>query len=252
MKLLWAAFVALVLMQAPAHAQVTRSWVSGVGDDINPCSRTSPCKTFAGALAKTSAGGTISIIDAGGYGSVIIDKSISIIGDQSTTGIIADNGPGITINAGPNDVVHLRGLYILGFQPGSSSGINSGINIVKAAAVYVEDSTIRGFAGGSAIALSTANWAKLFVSNSTLTLNNSGVTATAGDNEIVLDRVRIVRNQNGVTAPGNLTIFHLNNSVFADNTVAINRVGGRILSSRTNAFVGNVSNGQGAGAEPLK
>ena len=36
-----------------AQAQATRTWVSGVGDDVNPCSRTAPCKTFAGAISKT-------------------------------------------------------------------------------------------------------------------------------------------------------------------------------------------------------
>ena len=49
-------FLAPLLASAPAHAQATRTWVSGVGDDVNPCSRTAPCKTFAGAISKTAAG----------------------------------------------------------------------------------------------------------------------------------------------------------------------------------------------------
>src|SRR3569833_3224253 len=62
----------------PAYAQATRTWVSGTGDDANPCSRTAPCKTFAGAISKTAAGGEINCIDTGGYGAVTITKSITI------------------------------------------------------------------------------------------------------------------------------------------------------------------------------
>jgi hypothetical protein len=63
-----------------AQAQATRTWVSGVGDDANPCSRTAPCKTFAGAISKTAPCGEISVLDPGGFGAVTITKSITING----------------------------------------------------------------------------------------------------------------------------------------------------------------------------
>ena len=63
-----------------AAAQASRTWVSGVGDDVNPCSRTAPCKTFAGAISKTTAGGEIDALDPGGYGAVTITKAITIDG----------------------------------------------------------------------------------------------------------------------------------------------------------------------------
>src|SRR5215208_820164 len=73
--------LALALLIAPAAtAQATRTWVSGVGDDVNPCSRTAPCKTFAGAISKTAKDGEISVLDPGGYGAVTITKSIYING----------------------------------------------------------------------------------------------------------------------------------------------------------------------------
>ncbi|MEK6335709.1 MAG: hypothetical protein AABM67_12330 [Acidobacteriota bacterium] len=80
MKNFRAAFYASVLIAflcSLAQAQATRTWVSGVGDDVNPCSRTAPCRTFAGAIAKTAAGGEISVLDPGGCGTVIIRKSIT-------------------------------------------------------------------------------------------------------------------------------------------------------------------------------
>src|SRR5687768_12498119 len=73
---------------APASAQATRTWVSGVGDDANPCSRTAPCKTFAGAISKTAAGGEINCLDPGGFGGVTITKSISIICDHTEGGVL--------------------------------------------------------------------------------------------------------------------------------------------------------------------
>src|SRR3978361_2022791 len=72
-----------------AFAQATRTWVSGVGDDVNPCSRTAPCKTFAGAISKTAAGGEIDVLDPGGFGTVTITKSISIVSDGAVGGILA-------------------------------------------------------------------------------------------------------------------------------------------------------------------
>src|ERR1700712_226303 len=108
-------FTAGVLYSAPAAAQATRTWVSGVGDDANPCSRTAPCKTFAGAISKTAATGEINVLDPGGYGAVTITKSISIISDHVEAGVLVGATNGIIINV-PNasDRVLLEGLDIDG------------------------------------------------------------------------------------------------------------------------------------------
>src|SRR5688572_2001084 len=98
----------LVASASLAQAQATRTWVSGIGDDVNPCSRTAPCKTFAGAISKTAAGGEINALDPGGFGAVTITKSISIVGDGTMAGVLASLVNGITVNAGPADVVVLR------------------------------------------------------------------------------------------------------------------------------------------------
>src|SRR5213593_4753683 len=97
-----------------AQAQATRTWVSGVGDDANPCSRTAPCKTFAGAISKTAAGGEISVLDPGGFGAVTITKSITINGDGTLAGLLASLTNGIIVNAGVNDKVVIRSLSING------------------------------------------------------------------------------------------------------------------------------------------
>src|SRR6266446_6876980 len=113
-------FIGISLMLAsPGHAQATRTWVSGVGDDLNPCSRTAPCKTFAGAISKTATGGEIDCLDPGGFGSVTIGKSLTIDG---TTGagfgsILASGFNGVIVNVTTNpatSVVILRNLYING------------------------------------------------------------------------------------------------------------------------------------------
>src|SRR5919109_1591647 len=138
------AFLALTLAFATAaQAQATRTWVSGVGDDVNPCSRTAPCKTFAGAISKTAANGEIDALDPGGFGTVTITKSILIDG---TTGsgfgsILASGVNGVNVNdsatATPNTiVVTLRNLSING--AGTTLGLN-GVNITAGSAVHVEN-----------------------------------------------------------------------------------------------------------------
>src|SRR5690349_12599617 len=92
-----------LLYAAPAQAQASRTWVSGVGNDANPCSRTAPCKTFAGAISKTAANGEINCLDPGGFGVVTITKAITIACDGVTAGVLASLTNGIIVNAGAND-----------------------------------------------------------------------------------------------------------------------------------------------------
>src|SRR5580704_1447284 len=113
-------FVAAGFNVAPAQAQATRTWVSGVGDDANPCSRTAPCKTFPGAISKTAAGGEINCLDPGGFGAVTITKAISIICESGEAGVLVSGTNGIVISAGVNDVVFLKGLDIEGIGTGLS------------------------------------------------------------------------------------------------------------------------------------
>jgi len=132
--------VTLVTASA-VHAQATRTWVSGVGDDANPCSRTAPCKTYAGAISKTAAGGEISTLDPGGFGGVTITKSITISGDGTLAGILVTlNSSGVIVNAGANDKVVLRNLSINGAGTGGS-----GIRFIAGKSLLVDNVTIVGF-----------------------------------------------------------------------------------------------------------
>src|SRR6186713_3722211 len=139
-----------LLFSSESYAQATRTWVSGVGDDVNPCSRTAPCKTFAGAISKTARDGEISVLDPGGFGAVTITKSITINGTPgSGYGSIAAssvNGIIVTITdpADTKRIVRLNWLDINGL----GTGLN-GIRIVNSAnsTVMVENSVIDGFTG---------------------------------------------------------------------------------------------------------
>ena len=123
-----------------AFAQATRTWVSGVGDDANPCSRTAPCKTFAGAISKTAAGGEIDALDPGGFGSVTITKSITIDASHTLGGVSNSGANGVIVNAGVNDVVVLRGLDFDSY--GGGPGLN-GVRFLAGGALHIEDSVIR-------------------------------------------------------------------------------------------------------------
>src|ERR1041385_8664034 len=118
-----AVFVVSLACGTLAQAQATRTWVSGVGDDANPCSRTAPCKTFAGAISKTAAGGEISVLDPGGFGAITITKAITINGDGQIAGITASLVNGVIVNAGANDRVVLRNIAI--------QGVGNGLNGIR-------------------------------------------------------------------------------------------------------------------------
>src|SRR5919205_4177348 len=117
---LWTiAVIALALfLPAQAQAQATRTWVSGVGDDANPCSRTAPCKTFAGAISKTATGGEINVLDPGGFGGVTINKSITISSEGFEAGVLVSGTNAIIVNATNTSFVVLRGLDIEGLGTG--------------------------------------------------------------------------------------------------------------------------------------
>src|SRR5215510_14010461 len=111
---LFAVALAFSMYVAPANAQATRTWVSGVGDDVNPCSRTAPCKTFAGAISKTAPGGEINCLDPGGFGAVTITKAITFDCAGTQGSILSSGVQGIVIIAGANDVVNIRNLEVNG------------------------------------------------------------------------------------------------------------------------------------------
>src|SRR5215467_7141472 len=127
-----------------AQAQATRTWVSGVGDDANPCSRTAPCKTFAGAISKTATCGEIDVLDPGGFGAVTITKSIKIEADGLIAGIVVTGTNAIVVNAPANAEVVIRGITFEGL---CGSG-QSGIKVLSAGMVSVENCYIDGFSTG--------------------------------------------------------------------------------------------------------
>ena len=206
-----AGFAAAVGFAAPASAQATRTWVSGVGDDVNPCSRTAPCKTFAGAISKTAAGGEINCLDPGGFGAVTITKSMTISCPYTEGGALA-GGNGVVINdsgsATPGTaVVYLRGLDIFGVNPPLN-----GVRFISGAALHIEDSVIRRFNAANSLGVSFAPstaGAELYITNTTIAENGSGNTgggieiipSAGGSARVSLKNVLIRNNgQDGVRA----------------------------------------------------
>src|SRR3954467_4065403 len=149
--------LALVALAVPSSAfgQATRTWVSGVGDDANPCSRTAPCKTFAGAISKTANGGEINCIDPGGFGGVTITKSLTIKCQYTEGGVLVSGTNAIVINATATDSVTLRGLDINGIGVGAQTSL-SGVKVLSAARVSLFDNEIYRFQDGVTIAPTSA------------------------------------------------------------------------------------------------
>jgi hypothetical protein len=268
-----------------AQAQATRTWVSGVGDDANPCSRTAPCKTFAGAISKTAAGGEISVLDPGGFGAVTITKAITINGDGTLAGILASLTNGVIVNAGPNDLVVLRNLSI----NGANNGLN-GIRFLAGGMLVVQDVTISNFTQngidvflngsrsvnirnvtvtGAAIGIrvtTTAGTPKTSITNTTVRGTGIGIDIFAGVADIsrsiisqntsfgvVADALGVVSIEssqltgNGVAgqANGGSATLRLSNNDIYDNTTALGCGGGLIMSVPNNRTAGS-----GAGCGP--
>jgi hypothetical protein len=176
-----------------AHAQATRTWVSGVGDDANPCSRTAPCKTFQGSISKTAAGGEIDTLDSGGFGAVTITKSITIDGTAGLAGILVSGTNAIIVNASSSDVVILRNLDINGVGSGLA-----GVLILAAGNVRVENCKIYRFSGRGIEDRRTAG--HLAVTNTMVNDNGqTGILAISGASStlnVTVDNVQMHRNGN--------------------------------------------------------
>ncbi|HVS80566.1 MAG TPA: right-handed parallel beta-helix repeat-containing protein [Pyrinomonadaceae bacterium] len=198
-----------------AQAQATRTWVSGVGDDANPCSRTAPCKTFAGAISKTAACGEIDCIDPGGFGAVTITKSITIDGTGTFASILGSLTNAININAANTDVVTIRGLSL----NGACNGL-SGINVINAGAktVNIEDCVIFRFTTG--ISVNVNGNSNLNVRNTVIRDNSSdgaNLFTSAGFVKASFEHCSLNGNANGLHARS-LTKVTARNCVFANNS----------------------------------
>ena len=211
----FAAIVAFLLLgPVTAHAQAVRTWVSGVGDDANPCSRTAPCKTFAGALPKTATGGEIDVLDPGGFGTVTITKAITIDGTAGLGGVLASNVTyAIRVAAGATDVVVLRNLSVNG--AGTTLGQN-GIFFESGAALHVEGCTISNF---SASGITAAAGGKLTVEGTVLRRIGGSAIALGGATAATVDRSLLATGATGVAAAGTSRVS-VNDTVITDFTIA--------------------------------
>ena len=188
-------FVCILLPISACYAQATRTWVSGVGDDLNPCSRTAPCKTFAGAISKTAAKGVISMLDPGGFGAVTITKAMTIESVGDWGGILSAGTNAVIVNAGANDVVTLRSVSI----HGAGTGLN-GIRFIAGGKLVVDNCYIADTATG--IDFEPTGASKLQVINTTI--NNTSVNAilvqagASGSASVALEKVRITNGSFGL------------------------------------------------------
>ena len=225
--------------------------MSGVGDDANPCSRTAPCKTFAGAISKTAAGGEINVLDPGGFGAVTITKSITISSEGIEAGVLVSGTNGIVVNVAATDVVVLRGLDFEGL----GSGLN-GVNFIGAGSLHVEKSVIHHFAQNGINFAPNAGGAELYVEDCHIRENGTSTSTGAivyrpaaaagggnivdGSNTTVAGISGTIRDS-GITGSSNngiaavTTAAHAAASIMVDNVVLTFNVGSGINANGTSA-----------------
>lgn len=247
-KVLFSSFFTISLLLAatlPGYAQATRTWVSGVGDDVNPCSRTAPCKTFAGAISKTADGGEIDVLDPGGFGTVTITKSITIDGGGGSLASVLNSGTnGINVNAA-GITVTLRNLSING--AGTTKGL-VGINVLKPANLHIENVQVFNQSqfglriqpegtGSSTLKVVNSifreNGGNILLSpgSSTLTGTFSSVAANRGTYGLRLESNAFVTVQRGSFSN------NTNNGVIAVGTSTVNVEDSMSTNNGTNGFV---------------
>ena len=238
------AALALALSAAPADAQATRTWVSGVGDDFNPCSRTAPCKTFAGAISNTFINGEINCLDSGAFGAVTITKSITIDCHEHFAGVLAGGINGIVINIAVNvndplRTVRLRNLNINGAGASGTVGTRTGINGIRidsALAVYVEDMMVTSFTQRGLLDQRTAA-GKLYVKNSTFRDNGASglvVSPSAGTAtiDVVIEGSQFIGNAVAGIAVNNGPRASVKRSVISGNGFGIDSEGSVLTQLR--------------------
>ena len=261
-------FFFLSLFSNNIYSQATRTWVSGVGDDANPCSRTAPCKTFAGAISKTAAGGEISVLDPGGFGSVTITKSITINGDGTLAGILSSLTNGIIVNAGVNDVVTIRSISI----NGGGNGTN-GVRFLAGKHLIVDNCSISGFTTFGIDVNKASGTSMLTVINTSITgpspsasgINLSSTSDTiktnlrnvqinglttailANSNSVVIgENCDFTQNQKGVNAKSN-AIVNLENCLISNNKTGVLAENTSIIRLSNNSIYNNSDAGIGVG-----
>jgi hypothetical protein len=232
----------LLFGSALLNAQATRTWVSGVGDDANPCSRTAPCKTFAGAISKTAEGGEINALDPGGYGGVTITKSITIDGGGGQIASILVAGTnGIVINAGVDDNIVIRNVSINGINRSTSAGLN-GIRFLGGKSLRVENCNINGFSQrGIDISPNNASGNPPTVSIINTTSNDNGDSGIRSgvSKRVLVSIVNSRFNNNGLYGvhAGDYSRFSVNGSDASGNGTA-----GFIALANGGDVVMNISN----------
>jgi hypothetical protein len=234
-SLVFTATILNCLLVGQAQAQATRTWVSGVGDDANPCSRTAPCKTFAGAISKTARNGEINCLDPGGYGAVTITKSITIDCHEEFASILNSGTNGIIVAfdsfaaADNRKTVRLRNININGADTGVTGIRIIGGAVIAAGVVLIEGCLVDGNFGGAARGISDERSAggELYISNTTvrnvgtfgITINPANGAAAGQRIDATLDNVRVQNANHGGVFGSNVRAL-VSRSVFSGNAAA--------------------------------
>jgi len=239
-----AAIVATMFYGGAANAQATRTWVSGVGDDVNPCSRTAPCKKFAGAISKTAPGGEINCLDPAGFGAVTITKSITIDCTGTLGGVLASSTTGVILN-GAGIIVTLRGLEINGGPP-NLPGVN-GIRFLQGNRLSVEDCTIYNFLaaapnGFGILVNNTSTNVQLNVRNTVI--RNNGTAVSGGGIGVIPTGTGAARiNLNNVQISGHFRAIDVNVAGTTATAGVRASIANSNISSNTNGILVNAPAG---------
>ncbi|MDX6727900.1 MAG: hypothetical protein QOK49_2705, partial [Baekduia sp.] len=224
----------------------TRTWVSGVGDDANPCSRTAPCLTFNGALAKTATGGTVDVLDPGSYGPATVDGSVTIDAAGNPATVLATPGSnGVTVNAPAGAVVTLRGLTIVNPGGCTTGGTGNGVTMGTGGTLHLEDVVTTGFAGAGVSLAPSGNLVATIQGGRIDGNCTAGISATrpSGSVDVSVVEAQLTGDAIGILAGDGATV-RVGGSTLSSDTTALSAPGTGVLQAWSdNAISGNGADG---------
>jgi hypothetical protein len=186
--------VAAMLIALPAGAQLFRAYVSGSGNDSNPCTLPQPCRLLPAALTAVASGGEIWMLDSANYNTTEVDitKSVSILAVPGVVGSLVAPQGGLAVNVnGAGIAVSLRNLVIV---PLGANG--TGIAFNQGQSLTVAGCEIANM--DKAIIIAANSGAALTVTDTAIRNANLNAIDIEGGAIASLDRVRITGANVGV------------------------------------------------------
>ncbi len=179
------------------------------------------------AVGNSSEGDTVFVHKGTYCENVVVNKSLSLVGEDRDLTIVDGNETGSVISIQQAGNVRIEGFTIRRSDPGFD---NSGIFVDCSSGNDISHNIITNNYDGIRLYLSYSN----VISGNTITNNSEGIRFDSSSNNVVSDNVMYSNNYDGIR------LYLSYSNVISGNTVSSNNINGiRLHSSHNNVISGN-------------